>query len=383
MVQRPVRVNSMSRGCDSIGMSLPVSGNDWSEMDSWWDAFTGDRQMILTATQVKRIDQAWKRRHWESVDQLWDGFEADHQLYTTDQFTQRLDQGPKSTTWQVIDPLWASYLEDHQSELVELHRLLGAVSDVWQDGASPFNDDPLAADWRSQSSFEGPLRRAVNEEDWSHWLAHLLRHSAGAFPAALLGTPDRAPDRVRREVVFYGERSDRRIDILVEYEGAPVSIEVKTGDEQYGKTPHTAALIEQHDDRDWSHILLVQRSKHSKLQSTFGDEMVDPPDERPVIRAGDSPEITVRFWQDVSRVLRRLLVQGREPDSHWQASAYLFVTLIEQRLLGFHPVSELCPDDASAGGRIAGTDLHQLTAVDPTAQIEYLQRVLTEQDTYE
>lgn len=364
-------------------MSLPASVDDWSETDRWWDAFTSDRQIILAAEQVRRVDDAWKQRHWGSIDQFWDGFEADHELHSTDRFTQRLDQGSKSTAWEEIDSFWASYVADHQSELAELRRLLGAVSDMWEDGASPFDDEPLAADWRSQSSFEGPLRRAVDEEDWSHWLAHLLRQSTGAFPAALLGTPERAPDRVRREVVFHGDRSDRRVDILVEYAGTAVSIEVKTGDEQYGKTPHTAGLVERHDDRDWSHVLLIQRSKHSQLQYTFGDELAQPIDERPVIRAGESPEVTVRFWQDVSRVLRRLLVQGQESDSHWQASAYLFVTLIEQRLLGFHPVSDLRPAEAGAGDRIAGTDLHQLTGVDPTAQIKYLRRVLTEEDTHE
>ncbi|QSX01091.1 hypothetical protein [Haloterrigena alkaliphila] len=362
-------------------MALPVSVDDWPETDRWWDAFTGERQMILAADQVRRVDEAWKQRHWESVDQFWDGFKADHELHSTDQFTQRLDQGSKSTAWEEIDSFWASYVEDHQSELAELQRLLGTVSDMWEDGASPFDDDPLTADWRSQSSFEGPLRRTVDEEDWSHWLAHLLWQSAGAFPAALLGTPDQAPERVRREVVFHGERSNRRVDILVEYAGTAVSIEVKTGDEQYGKTPHTAELVERHDDRDWSHELLIQRSKHSQLQYTFGDELVQPIDERSVIQAGDSPEVTVRFWQDVSRVLRRLLSEGQESDSHWQASAYLFVTLIEQRLLGFHPVSDLCT--AEAGDRIAGMDLHQLTAVDPTAQIKYLRRVLTEEDTHE
>lgn len=364
-------------------MSLPASVDDWSEMDCWWDAFTGDRQLILAAEQVRRVDDAWKQRHWGSVDQFWDGFEADHELLLADQFTQRLDQGSKSTAWEEIDSFWASYVEDHQSELAELWRLLGAVSDVWEDGASLFDDDPLTVDWRSRSSSEGPLRRAVDEEDWSHWLAHLLRQSTGAFPAALLGTPEQPPERVRREVVFHGERSNRRVDILVEYAGTAVSIEVKTGDEQYGKTPHTAGLVERHDDRDWSHELLIQRSKHSQLQYTFGDELAQPIDERPVIRAGDSPEVTVRFWQDVSRVLRRLLSEGREPDSHWQASAYLFVTLIEQRLLGFYPVSDLRTGEAGTGDRIAGTDLHQLTAVDPTAQIKYLRRVLTEEDTHE
>jgi hypothetical protein len=173
------------------------------------------------------------------------------------------------------------------------------------------------------------------------------------------------------------------VDILVEYAGTAVSIEVKTGDEHYGKTPHTAELVERHDDRDWSHVLLIQRSKHSQLQYTFGDELEQPIDERPVIRAGDSPEVTVQFWEDVSRVLRQLLIEGRESNSHWQASAYLFVTLIEQRLLGFHPVSDLRTAEAGTDGRVAGTDLHQLAAVDPTAQIKYLRRVLTEEDTYE
>jgi hypothetical protein len=65
-------------------MSLPASVDDWSETDHWWDAFTGDRQMILSAEQVRRVDDAWKQRHWGSVDQFWGGFKADHELHSTD-----------------------------------------------------------------------------------------------------------------------------------------------------------------------------------------------------------------------------------------------------------------------------------------------------------
>lgn len=192
-----LRVSSMSQTYDGVCISLPASSDDWSEMDCWWDAFTGDRQMVLAAARARRVDEAWKQQHWDSVGQLWDGFKTDHEFPGTDQFTQRLDRGSKATTWEEIKSFWASYVEDHQSELIELRRLLGAVSDAWGAGASPFDDDPLAADWRSQSSFDGPLRRAVDEEDWSHWLAHLFRQSTGAFPAALLETPDQAPERVR------------------------------------------------------------------------------------------------------------------------------------------------------------------------------------------
>jgi len=126
----------MSRAYDVVCMSLPVSGDDWSEMDCWWGAFTGDRQLILAAEQVRRVDEAWKQRHWQSVDQFWDGFEAGRELLIADQFTQRFDRGAKSTAWEEIDSFWASYVEDHQSELAELRRLLGAVSDVWECSTS-------------------------------------------------------------------------------------------------------------------------------------------------------------------------------------------------------------------------------------------------------
>lgn len=83
-----LRVSSMSQTYDGVCMSLPASSDDWSEMDCWWDAFTGGRQMVLAAARARRVDEAWKQQHWDSVGQLWDGFKTDHEFPGTDQFTQ-------------------------------------------------------------------------------------------------------------------------------------------------------------------------------------------------------------------------------------------------------------------------------------------------------
>ena len=363
-----------------------VSDGDWSVIDSWWGHFRQERRLILAASHVRRMDSIWKTRNWKSVDSLWDAFEADHELLLAEQHIRELGDDSIADGWTAVDDLWDGYADHQQTDLAELQELMAVLSNAWTDGSSQFDADPLSTNWRPESKYEGPLRTNIDEEDWSQWLAHLLRTSTGEFAQAFLGTPNRPPDRVRREVVFFGEQSNRRADILVEYEDTAVSIEVKNGDDHYGKTPHTAGLIERHDDRDWSHILLLQKDRLPRLRQTFEENLDLSEEEAPTIRSDQSADIDVRYWQDVSRVLRRMLLDGSEPDSHWEASAYLFITLIEQRVLEFHSGSFF--NLASGSGTntdTAGTDkgsvskdLHRLVAVEPSAQIDYLRSVLKE-----
>lgn len=393
-------------------MPLAVSDGDWKDVDSWWGCFSENERFMFAAPHTRAIDETWKERNWGSVDTLWEAFEADRDLLLADRRVRTLQDEGNCEAWDTVDEFWEGYAADQREDIAELRRLVKALGEAWRDGSSQFNSDPLTTNWRPESKYEGPLRTTSDEEDWSQWLAHLLRTSSGAFAHELLGTPDRSPVTVRREVVFFGERSNRRADILVEYEDVAVSIEVKNGDEHYGKTPHTAGLIERHDDRDWSHILLLQKRKLPRLQQTFGDELDLSDEDNPTIRSDQSGNIEVRFWQDVSRSLRWMLLDGCEPNSHWEASAYLFITLIEQRLLGFHSSSFVDPTTTtestnSADVRQAGSttdptpnlerggdtgvvddgvgamDLHRLVAADLDSQVAYLRAVLNEDSTHE
>jgi hypothetical protein len=364
-------------------MLSPVSADDWPSVNSWWGSFKHDRSLIFAPPSISDIPDEAKTRHWMSIDSLWNAFEANIQLLFTEENIQDLSTRPEVDAWRSIDDLWTSYAEQQHDDLAELQELMTDLREIWTNEVSQFDEDPLTTNWGSTSQYEGPLRTTINEEDWSQWLAHLLRTSSGAFPHELLGTPNRSPVSVRREIVFFGEDTNRRVDILVEYEDVGVSIEVKQGDENYGKTPETAGLIEQNDHRKWSHILLLQKSKLPRLQQTFCDDLDRPEGGSPKIQSNQSADINVQYWQDVSRVLRWTLIEDRESDSHWKASAYLFITLIEQRILDLHPFSFVNPDNQSGSDTALGSDVHRLIAAEPNAQINYLRGVLHENTKYE
>lgn len=354
-----------------------LSADDWPAIDSWWGNFK-HQPLILAPHSIREMPDVVSGGHWNVVDSLWDDYEEVHELFFAEQHIRELSADSKQDTWETVDDLWDSYAGEQQDRLLKLQELMTDLREEWADGASQLNEDPLTTNWRAENQYEGPLRVTINEEDWSQWLAHLLRTSSGPFAHKLLGTPDRPPTSVRREVVFYGDNSERRVDILVEYEDFGVSIEVKQGDEHYEKTPETAGLAERNDRRDWSHVLLLQKDKLPKLQQTFGEEFDQLKGGPPAIRSDHFPDIDVRYWRDVSRILRRMLLDGREPSSHWEASAYLFITLIEQRILGLHSFSFVDPATDTNSNMAPTTDIHRLLVVEPDVQIDYLRAILME-----
>lgn len=236
-------------------------------------------------------------------------------------------------------------------------------------------------DW-SGTPQAGPLR-ITHEENWSQWLAHLIRSSTGPFVAELVDESfDAAPVRVRRERALHDEElHDRRVDVLVEFPYRGLTIEVKITDENYRKTPQTAYLTEKHHrgDLDWTHLLLLPESKRPALAETFDTLAEDPERDRPTIRPTDSrtPEISVAYWRDVSRALRRTLASGREPGTHWEASTYLFATLVEQKLLGFRASPSL---EALLNTPLGVADVERLQTMDVASQTEYLTAALEEFD---
>lgn len=356
-------------------MASPASADDWGCIDNWWASFKRNQPIQLVPSAIRALPDVDWHRYWSTVVPFWSAFEADHEMLLTNSSIQKLSNRAETDAWIAVDDLWNSYADEKRDDLVELEEMMAKLGEIWGQGASQFSDDPLAVNWKSESQYNGPLRTTINEEDWSQWLAHLLRTSSGPFPHELLGTPNRPPTKVRREVVFFGDSSSRRVDILVEYEDIGVSIEVKKGDKHYRKTPETAGLIEENDRRDWSHVLLLQKDKLQRLRQTFDDDLEQTQSDLFRIRSDCSADIDVRYWQDVSRILRQLLLGGREPGSHWKASAYLFITLIEQRILGLHSFSFV-----ERGGT---TDIHRLVVANPSVQTEYLRGVLDEDTNHE
>jgi hypothetical protein len=187
------------------------------------------------------------------------------------------------------------------------------------------------------------------------------------------------PTHVCCERAYHDEElHDRRVDILAEFEDLGMTIEVKIGDEHYGKTPQTAYLTEKHHHRDldWTHYLLLPQSKSDALRDTFDDRLREE-DERTVITPAVSEEqhVSVIYWSEVAQALRRTLLTDAEPSTHWIASAYLFTTLIEERILGFYALPVL---DEHRTTSVGVSDVERLQSIDPDDQITYLDEQLEE-----
>lgn len=363
-------------------MPSALAADDWSDIDDWWGSYRATPSSTFAPAQMRSVTARERREDWSVIDGLWTGFRTDYaQRFVKSHQLAVLDRSP-ADEWSIVDTLWEGYAEEQLPELNHLQDLMASVRERWRGGASQFDADPLTTNWRPASGYQGPLRTSIDEEDWSQWLAHLLRTSTGPFVQAMFGLPNRPPARVRREIVFSDADTGRRIDILVEYPESAVSIEVKNGDTNYRKTLETAKLIEQEMGHEWAHILLLQQANLPQLRRTFDDDEMTTERARPTIQTETYPPVDVRYWQDVSHTLRRMLDGGHEPDSHWRASAYLFITLIEQRILKLHSM-EFIDSEREGGNGSPAKDLHRLVALEPERQIEYLEALLTEDTTHE
>lgn len=281
--------------------------------------------------------------------------------------------------WHTVDSWWKRFVREQESGLIELREQLDTLNQLWEQSLCTYDNDPLVGDWTETNPQDGPLR-TTQEENWSQWLAHLLRDSTGDYCAELFGPAfDTRPTHVRCERAYHDEElHDRRVDIVGEFENRGVTIEVKIGDEHYEKTPQTAFLTEKHHQRklDWTHYLLLPRANADALRAAFGD-LLTHADGRPLI-AADGPEereITVVYWSEVATALRRTLLTDAEPSTHWAASAYLFTTLLEEQILGFYALPSL---ERYGTSSLGVSDIEQLQSIDPDDQIAYLDDFLEE-----
>lgn len=357
-------------------MSVSTAPEAWKEIDPWWDTLVETRSPAQVPEAVRVLDGRWFEGIERDVDRWWDALVEDHSVVEVDEATGKLDsrmwdelwrqvdqwgevhvdthsitEVNESTAaldgrwrdglWSEIDPWWKTYSEKQRQEAAELANLLDERNDIWEQSDSRFDADPLSTDWTAHSHTRGPLRRDV-EENWSQWLAHLLR-SNGEFVSELFGAEfDVRPDSVQREVYLPAlkpEKPDRYADILLFAGRRGIHIEVKKGDENYEKTPHTAGLVEHHNYEEWDHFLLLPEYKTDALEASFEDERIADR-ERLRIDSEQSGPIEVVFWRDVTAAIRDTLRQGKGT-SHWAASAYVFCTLVEQKMLGFNPQAEV------------------------------------------
>lgn len=199
---------------------------------------------------------------------------------------------------------------------------------LWEKRLLMFCGDQTTIDW---SEFR-PLRRN-REEDWSDWLAWLLKTSqTGVLADSLFAQHMNcqsesfiSPAKVDREVTA----GDRRADIVVTWKTTrKTDIEVKIWDQNFEKTFETAQkLHETSPNSDWSDFILIPSQSQmawNEVAQKYGNNQ--------------TVKITVILWDDVVRGLRRCLWHERE-SIFWRAWAWGFCSVIEKELLGLEKLS--------------------------------------------
>lgn len=313
-----------------------------ANLDPWFAALSEAYSLPEFNQETATLDRRWQGDSWATIETCAPALTETYSSTVLNSETVTLFDYPDGDRWRELDSWWNVYEDVSTENARELRTVLEQSNDIWAASKSRFDADPLATNWTAHSNTRGPLR-PNQEENWSQWLAHLLRGSDGVLLGELFGDSyDSVPESVEREVYLPDtDAPDRYADILVFDDNRGISIEVKKGDEHYGKTTHTAGLVEEHFAHDWTHTLLVPEFKRPALHSAFDDAIETGTDGQSEIQSDQSGPISVLFWREISEAIRRAILNETTVSPHWEASAYLFCTLVEQKLLGFNPQQDI------------------------------------------
>lgn len=288
------------------------------------------------ARRTVSTDRKADTRHL--IDSWWAGYVESGMLVTDSDTARTVNQAWLADQWPRFDIWWDIYTETGHSTALELADVLEQSTENWSNADGPFDTDPLNAYVTNERCLRGPLQPS-REEDWSQWLAQLLCPFAELVTELFGADVDHAPDDVWREDQLLNPNGKTRFaDILVCYDDRGFSVEVKIADEGYRKTTDTVGLIEQqYDGREWTHVLLLPKSKTDRLRAILNTPIETDDDGRLYLDSNESEPIAVLHWEDVTESLRSILRRDAAVDDHWTASAYLFCALVEQQILGFKP----------------------------------------------
>lgn len=349
----------------------------WLDLDPWWESFVDSHTAVELKRPAKCLDNRFFRGATVSLDPWSRSHRDAYALSQLETDTATITQGWDGDRWPTVDSWWQSYNDARTETARALHEELQRSDDCWRRSNSRFDVDPLSTNWQSNQPTRGPLR-PNQEENWSQWLAHLLRGADGLLLGELFGeTYCESPQTVEREVYLSEENeseSNRYADILVFFGTRGLSIEVKKGDEHYEKTTHTAGLVETEFPQEWEHTLLLPKYKQPELRRSFDESMREQEAGRHEIRSTESDDITVVFWEDVSRSIRSILMTEESLPPHWEASAYLFCTVIEQKLLNYNATPDVSKL-ATAKEVVEATQSLRVAAGGPEEQLFYLQNL--------
>lgn len=359
-----------------------VEANDWASIDELWEASLEGEKTQGAVSEFRTLNQDWGIQLWSEEDIWWDSYEDD-QMATLDNPTTRILSAWGTREWDAIDSMWEPYSEYQQQQFQSLSAIFDDINAKWEQSLSRFDRDPLSKKAGTMRSSPGPLR-VTHEEDWSHWLAYLLRVSQGQFARRLLGEQfDSSPRSVQREVRFHNPGGkNRRVDILAEFGDHGSMIEVKVDDTNYEKTLQTATLVEEQKRGTWKHILLLPETRSRRLVRSFSNEVVHR-DGVPRTVQGECEDVHILYWKDVSRALRQTLLSDGESDPQWESSAYVFIFIIEQHICSFEPLpskGERVLDKDTESGEILFSDIEFFSQTDFDTQITQLEETTEEND---
>jgi hypothetical protein len=199
--------------------------------------------------------------------------------------------------WTTITRL----IERSQQAIIPRIREYQKWENRWDKRLQQLCGSQMTCDW---SKFR-PLRRD-REEDWSDWLAWLLETSQTGILADSLFAQQMScqvesfiSPCVDREVCVEG----RRADIVVTWKTAQKThIEVKIWDESFDKTFETAQKLHtKAPESDWYDFILIP----SESEEAW-DEVAR------IYSQDQTVKVTVIFWDDVVRGLRRCLWNAHE-----------------------------------------------------------------------
>lgn len=356
-------------------MNEETGSRHWSKLDQWWDTFPETESSALTTPTVAAIDSRCVADAPPEMDSWWEAYATLGEVLDDD--SGGVDVDSMADSWTAFEPWWDAYNKARAADVSELWDIFVESDALWEQHGGPFNADPLSTGLMQQMRAGDPLNPGV-EEDWSDWLAQLLQTDSGEFHCELFGEKFAAPPRQVKREAHHPEPGgvDRYADILSLHESGGISIEVKIGDKNFGKTTDTAALIEDQHYRDWDHYLLLPENDLNAVKDSFDDEIETDGDERATIHSEGSANVTLLYWSDVSRALRTVLLDDNSQAPHWSASAYLFCAQIEQERLGFTPkqVIERLGNEANS---IQPFESTSIVIDDLEPQIEYLQDFTT------
>ncbi|WP_302080607.1 hypothetical protein [Salinibaculum rarum] len=354
-------------------MNEETAAHHWHRLDPWWDTYVKTESPVLTTPPITAIDSRYMADDPMEMDSWWEAYANLGEVL--DDYSAGVDVQSIADSWTDFGPWWDAYIEARAADVSELGEVFAESDALWEQRDGPFNADPLSTNPTQRMRTGDPLNPGV-EEDWSDWLAQLLQTDSGEFHCALFGEEFTTPPRQVKREAHHPEPSgiDRYADILSLHGSRAISIEVKIGDKNFGKTTHTAALIENQYHADWHHYLLLPEDDLSAVNESFAEEIDLADDGKGVIHSEQSEDVELLYWSDVSRALRTVLLDENKQAPHWSASAYLFCTQIEQERLGFTPKSVIKRLRAEAN-RIQSFESVSIVIDDLETQVEYLQDV--------